>query len=100
MDDCLVSPCPDRVALESIENFMQPGQTWIRIQNEDFQGAVLYVGNTHVSDLGVGQSLVLKLEIGKKLYLYDEDDNLIKKWKVKGEQKTLILRAEDFMESD
>ncbi|KAI2511459.1 phytanoyl-CoA dioxygenase [Fragilaria crotonensis] len=100
LDDCLVSPCPDRVALESIENFMQPGPTMITIQNEDFEGAVLYVGDTHVSDLGVGQRLVLKLEIGKELYLYDEDDNLIKKWKVKGKQKMLILRAEDFMESE
>lgn len=100
LDDCVASPCPDPVALESIENFMEPRPTMITIRNEDFEGAVLYVGETHLIDLGVGQTMAVELERGKKLDLYDEDDNLIKSWKVKGKQRTIVLRAKDFMEPE
>lgn len=97
-DDCVTSFCPDQVPLESIRNFMKPKERF-QIRNEDLDSGMLYVGKSYLKDLKIGQTLRVELDVGTTLNLYNEDDTLLKKWKVRAKQKTIVLRAQDFVET-
>ena len=100
--ECDEPPCPERVALESISDFLNPGakESKFQIFNEDFKGASLNVGDLYLDELKIGESVSLELAIGTKVYLYNEQDEKVKSWKIKSKQKRIVLRSEDLTKTE
>lgn len=78
--------------IETIQNFMDPTGS-ATISNTNVNNAALYLGNGRVRDIAVGETITLKLPVGVTLRAMNGDGEQIGRWKIKPEEKQIVLRT-------